>query len=65
MATSLPVGTCFANLTLAKLPLPIVFKSLYFPMWGSSVVRVRPEALFAGTMPVPVPPPCVEDSDAL
>ena len=30
--TSLPVGTCFANFTLAKLPLPIVLISRYFPM---------------------------------
>lgn len=35
MATSLPVGTCFANFTLAKLPLPIVFNNLYLPMCSS------------------------------
>lgn len=35
IATSLPVGTCFANFTLAKLPLPIVFNSLYLPMCSS------------------------------
>ena len=38
--TSLPVGTCFASLTLAKLPLPIVFISLYLPMCGSSEPRL-------------------------
>ena len=31
MATSFPVGKCLANLTLAKLPFPIVFSS-YFPL---------------------------------
>lgn len=35
IATSFPVGTCFANFTLAKLPLPIVFNSLYLPMCSS------------------------------
>lgn len=35
IATSLPVGICFANFTLAKLPLPIVFNSLYLPMCSS------------------------------
>lgn len=38
IATSLPVGTCLASFTLAKLPLPIVFSSLYFPIVGSSPV---------------------------
>ena len=37
--TSLPVGMCFASFTLAKFPLPIVLRSRYFPMWGSSPVR--------------------------
>ena len=36
IATSLPVGICFASLTLAKLPLPIVFSKRYRPTWGSS-----------------------------
>lgn len=36
MATSFPVGTCFANFTLAKLPLPIVLSNLYLPIVGSS-----------------------------
>lgn len=35
IATSLPVGTCFANFTLAKFPLPIVFSNLYFPICSS------------------------------
>uniref|UniRef100_A0A2M3ZMT8 Putative secreted peptide n=1 Tax=Anopheles braziliensis TaxID=58242 RepID=A0A2M3ZMT8_9DIPT len=35
MATSLLVGTCLASFTLAKLPLPIVFSSLYLPMCSS------------------------------
>lgn len=36
MATSFPVGTCLANFTLAKLPLPMVLSNLYFPIVGSS-----------------------------
>uniref|UniRef100_A0A915JNI5 Secreted protein n=1 Tax=Romanomermis culicivorax TaxID=13658 RepID=A0A915JNI5_ROMCU len=51
IATSLPVGKCLANLTLAKFPLPIVFNSLYLPMCGSSEARLRddtrPELLIA------------------
>ena len=43
--TSLPVGTCFANLTLAKFPFPMVFMSLYFPMCGSSVLVLEDEIL--------------------
>ena len=39
MATSLPVGICFASLTLAKLPLPMVLRRRYLPMCGSSPVR--------------------------
>ena len=34
--TSCPVGMCFASLTLAKFPFPIVFNSLYFPTYISS-----------------------------
>lgn len=41
MATSLPVGKCFASFTLAKLPLPIVLSSLYLPIVGSSPVLER------------------------
>lgn len=40
IATSFPVGTCLASLTLAKLPFPMVLRSLYFPMVGSSPARV-------------------------
>uniref|UniRef100_A0A8D8M7K7 Uncharacterized protein n=1 Tax=Cacopsylla melanoneura TaxID=428564 RepID=A0A8D8M7K7_9HEMI len=39
IATSFPVGTCLASLTLAKFPFPIVLSSLYLPMWGSSRSR--------------------------
>ena len=41
--TSLPVGTCFASFTLAKLPLPIVLIRRYLPMWGSSDPRLLEE----------------------
>lgn len=34
--TSCPVGMCFASLTLAKFPLPIVLTSLYLPTYTSS-----------------------------
>lgn len=34
--TSWPVGMCLASFTLAKLPLPIVFRSLYLPTYTSS-----------------------------
>lgn len=34
--TSCPVGMCFANLTLAKFPFPIVLTNLYFPTYTSS-----------------------------
>ena len=34
--TSCPVGMCFASLTLAKFPFPIVFTNLYFPTYISS-----------------------------
>lgn len=40
IATSLPVGKCLANFTLAKLPLPMVLSNLYFPMVGSSPARL-------------------------
>ena len=36
--TSRPVGICLANLTLAKFPFPMVFMSLYLPIWTSSVL---------------------------
>uniref|UniRef100_A0A6B0UY11 Putative secreted protein n=1 Tax=Ixodes ricinus TaxID=34613 RepID=A0A6B0UY11_IXORI len=48
MATSLPVGTCLASFTLAKLPLPMVLSSRYRPMWGSSEVRLREDAVVRG-----------------
>lgn len=34
--TSCPVGMCLASFTLAKLPFPIVFNSLYLPTYTSS-----------------------------
>ena len=37
--TCRPVGRCFASLTLAKLPLPMVLIRRYFPMCGSSALR--------------------------
>jgi len=37
--TCRPVGRCFASFTLAKLPLPMVLISRYFPICGSSVLR--------------------------
>ena len=37
--TCRPVGRCFASFTLAKLPLPMVLISRYFPMCGSSALR--------------------------
>lgn len=54
--TSFPVGICLANLTLAKLPLPMVLSSRYLPMCGSSEVRLREE----GVRPPPpvLSPPC-------
>ena len=36
---------CFANLTLAKFPLPIVFISLYFPILYSSVAKAVEDEL--------------------
>lgn len=36
IATSFPVGTCLASFTFAKLPLPIVFNSLYLPICSSA-----------------------------
>ena len=36
LLTSCPVGMCLASLTLAKLPFPMVFSSLYFPTYTSS-----------------------------
>lgn len=38
IATSFPVGICFASFTFAKFPLPIVLSNLYFPIIGSSPV---------------------------
>ncbi len=40
MATSRPVGICFANLTFAKFPLPIVLTNRYFPICGSFGSRI-------------------------
>ena len=48
MATSLPVGMCLANLTLAKFPFPMVFRSRYLPMCGSSPVLL-PDILELGS----------------
>ncbi|RNA05455.1 hypothetical protein BpHYR1_052059, partial [Brachionus plicatilis] len=41
MATCLPMSSCLASFTLAKLPLPIVLIRRYLPMCGSSALRVR------------------------
>ena len=38
--TSFPVGICLASLTLAKFPFPIVLSNRYFPICGSSPVRL-------------------------
>ena len=44
MPTSRPVGKCRASLTLAKLPLPMVLRSLYLPTcWESSAPPDREE----------------------
>lgn len=58
--TSFPVGTCLANLTLAKFPLPIVLSSLYLPMCGSSDERLREDPRVLGTAAAPLPPPPID-----
>ncbi len=40
MATSRPVGICFANLTFAKFPLPMVLTNRYLPICGSLGSRI-------------------------
>lgn len=57
LITSLPVGICLASFTLAKFPLPMVFSNRYFPMCGSSEVRLEELRIDADALPEPPPPP--------
>ena len=63
--TSRPVGTCLANLTLAKLPLPMVLISRYLPMCGSSRPRLRDDATRGGVTASSTGPFCSQQTQTL